>query len=96
VRLLFDLGNEATVDGEPDVASAAEVIAAERGRRVDREAVLDLVISLGRRGYVRDGFDARVALARERADDAQACAPAGARGVRAAHRNGRTSRPGSW
>jgi hypothetical protein len=44
VRLHSALGKGATVEVEPYVASAAELIAVEPGRRVDREAELDLVI----------------------------------------------------
>ena len=44
VRLNSALGNDATVEVDPYVASAAQVIAAEPGRRVDREAELDLVV----------------------------------------------------
>jgi len=45
VRLHSALGNDATVGLEPYVASASELIAAEPGRRVDREAELDLAVS---------------------------------------------------
>ena len=44
MRLHSAFGNDATVELEPYVASASELIAAEPGRRVDREAELDLVI----------------------------------------------------
>ncbi len=44
MKLQSAVGTDATLGLEPYVASASELIAAERGRRVDRQAELDLVI----------------------------------------------------
>lgn len=44
MKLYSDFGNDTTVEVQPYVASASELIAAEPGRRVDRVAELDLAV----------------------------------------------------